>query len=332
MNISETVVAQAAYLFGTQLNRLQLLGGMDGLAYAFERDGQGYVLKVTPLPADRPEDLPRMREKCAFVDYLAENGVRVARPVRSLNGQWVEAVESPEGNYLASAARRAPGHHINGRNPAEANHALYQKWGQVTGQMHALAKRYPTWRHDPAGVEPPTVIMDWKEEHQSFLGWRQEEDIRAKWVQLGSQLEKLPQTRDSYGLIHNDLHPQNFLVDNGEITVIDFDVCSYHWFATDIGIALFFADWLGAPEAEPARRAYLTGFLHDFMEGYRRENDLDAAWIERLPLFLRHHQILLYTVFSNEWKNKPNRWQTDTLKSWRKSILNDLPVVDIFPG
>jgi Ser/Thr protein kinase RdoA (MazF antagonist) len=29
---------------------------------------------------------------------------------------------------------------------------------------------------------------------------------------------------DSYGLIHNDLYPQNFLVDDGEISVIDFDV------------------------------------------------------------------------------------------------------------
>ena len=97
---------------------------------------------------------------------------------------------------------------------------------------------------------------------------------------------------------------------------------------------MFFANWLGAPQAALARRVYLAGFLHDFMEGYRRENDLDAFWIERLPLFLRHHQILLYIVFSHKWANKSNRWQTDTLKSWRRSILNDLPVVDlvIFQG
>ena len=63
---------------------------MDGLAYAFERDNRGYVLKVAPLPADRPEHMPRLAEKYDFVAYLAEYGVRVARPVCSEHGNWVE--------------------------------------------------------------------------------------------------------------------------------------------------------------------------------------------------------------------------------------------------
>jgi Ser/Thr protein kinase RdoA (MazF antagonist) len=328
MNISEAAVSQAARLFGTELSRLYFLGGMDGSAYAFERDSQGYVLKVAPLPADRLEHLPRMAEKYDFVTYLAENGVRVARPVRSVNGNWVERVDVTEGSYLASAAVRALGHHMNGRNPAEASTPLFQKWGQVTGQMHALAKGYKTWRHEADGSRPQTCIMDWKEEYDSFYQACKDIRIREKWRDVGSQLEKLPQARDCFGLIHNDLHMQNFLIDDGEITVIDFDVCSYHWFATDIAIPLFFADWTGAPKTEPARRTFLTGFLRDFMAGYNQANSLDEVWLKRLPLFLKHHQILLYIVFSNEWGKKPNSWQANTLKNWRHSIINDLPVID----
>jgi hypothetical protein len=54
MNISEAAVSQTARLFATDMSRLYLLGGMDGLAYAFERDSQGYVLKVAPLPYRSP--------------------------------------------------------------------------------------------------------------------------------------------------------------------------------------------------------------------------------------------------------------------------------------
>jgi Ser/Thr protein kinase RdoA (MazF antagonist) len=194
--------------------------------------------------------------------------------------------------------------------------------------MHALAKQYKTWRCDLTGEESHTCIMDCKEEYQSFYDWCEDAAIREKWSQLGSQLELLPIERGSYGLTHNDLHPQNFLLNEGEITVLDFDVCSYHWFAADIAIPLFFANWLGAPSSKPARRAYLAGFLRDFMDGYRRENSLEPTWIERLPLFLKHHQILLYIVFSHEWAGKPNPWQVKTLKNWRQNIINDVPVVD----
>jgi hypothetical protein len=39
---------------------------MDGLAYAFERDSQGYVLKLALLPTGHPEHMPRMTEKSEF--------------------------------------------------------------------------------------------------------------------------------------------------------------------------------------------------------------------------------------------------------------------------
>lgn len=131
MNISEVAVSQAARLFGTDISRLYLLGGMDGLAYTFERDSQGYVLKVAPLPADHPEHMPRMAEKSDFVAYLADNGVRFARPVHSINGNWVERIDSAEGSYVASAAVRALGYHVNGCNPAKASTPLFLKHHQI---------------------------------------------------------------------------------------------------------------------------------------------------------------------------------------------------------
>ena len=44
-------------------------------------------------------------------------------------------------------------------------------------------------------------------EKLTFINWCQFDDVKEKWIQLGEQMEQLPQTRESFGLIHNDLHP-----------------------------------------------------------------------------------------------------------------------------
>ncbi len=328
MNIKDNVLAQAASLFGVNGSALRLLGGLEGLAYEFERDGSQFVLKIASAFTDGPDKIAQMQEKLEFVSYLAENEVRVPRPINSIRGKWVELVESDDGHYLVSAATKAAGHHINRRNPAEFNSPLFQKWGQVTGRMHALAKTYKNWRREPEAGQSQTDILDWQQEHEFFANWCQNDNVRVKWNELGEQLQQLPQTRDCYGLIHNDMHPNNFLVDQGEITVIDFDVCCYHWFATDVAIPLFFADW-GDPPRRQTREVFLANFFADFMAGYNRENSLDEFWMKQIPLFLKHHQILLFIVFSDEWKNTSNKWQVNQLKKWRRYILNDIPVVSI---
>ena len=64
------------------------------------------------------------------------------------------------------------------------------------------------------------------------------------------------------------------------------------------------------------------------MSGYSQENTLDGYWFKQLPIFLKHHQILLFTVFTDEWKT-PQKWQSDTLRKWKRQILNDTPVVTL---
>jgi Ser/Thr protein kinase RdoA (MazF antagonist) len=52
------------------------------------------------------------------------------------------------------------------------------------------------------------------------------------------QFEHLTPTVDDYGLVHGDLNPTNFHVNDNQITLFDFDDCAYKWFINDIAIAL----------------------------------------------------------------------------------------------
>jgi Ser/Thr protein kinase RdoA (MazF antagonist) len=181
------------------------------------------------------------------------------------------------------------------------------------GRMHALAKGYDAAR---------TVLPDWREERDSFAAWCWDEAVRIRWLELGQELEGLPTDADGYGLIHNDLHPQNFLVAGDRLTVIDFDVAGYHWFAMDVGIALFHAVWLG-PRHEEERVPFAAHFMRRFLAGYEQENRLAPEWLVRLPQFLRYRRILLYIAFTESGEE----WFRGQAASWRADILADRPVV-----
>jgi Ser/Thr protein kinase RdoA (MazF antagonist) len=321
MRVSDFVLQEGAPLFQTMPPALHSLGGMDGAVYDFVRDGQAYIIKFVPTERDRIE---MTRAKWRFVDYLARNGVAVVRPVLSRNGELVRVVEDETKVYVVFCYEKAPGDHAKWDRGRAANDLLFQAWGQVMGRMHALTKLYDD------GVE----IQGWQEEHASFARWCQDDAVRAKWLELGEVLETLPRDVDSYGLVHNDLHPQNFVVtyegDRPQITVIDFEVCNHHWFACDIATALYpiAVHWVRLPDKSMAHLEFAQRAYDHFMIGYRRENRIDEAWLARMPHFMSYRRMLLHIVFTDEWKES-NQWQDKVLREWRESILNETPVLDI---
>lgn len=327
MKIDPRILSEAAKLFDLQISELRPLGGQEGMALEFQRADSQYILKITPKSKEDPTEVKQLEEKLEFISYLAENGVQVAKPIPAPTGEWVKTFEDDDHIYLLNTLTKAEGKHIDLYNPADGTPQFFRAWGRVTGQMHAAAKNYPLWQKNPADGSHPSAINDWRGEHKFFSGWCQFDDVRTKWIELGEKIAQLPQTREGFGLIHNDLHPWNMLVNlQGEITVIDFDVCAHHFFVKDIAIALFFANWSGNPGKGRSKNEYLTIFFQNFMGGYAAENVLASFWIEQLPLFTKHHQILLHTVFTDEWKPY-NKWQSATLKKWKHQIVNDIPVV-----
>jgi Ser/Thr protein kinase RdoA (MazF antagonist) len=329
MKIDPKILGQAAQLFNLHVSDLRPLGGMEGMALEFNRNGIPYVLKITPKSRNDPTETKRLEEKIAFIDFLAENGVRVSRPILSPNGCWVETVQTDQTIYLVNTLTKAEGKHLDLYQLRGSGSTFFQSWGQVTGQMHRLAKSYKSWQKESTDESSSSLIDDWQTEHQFFTNWCPYDDVGAKWIELCHQIKTLPINRASFGLIHNDLHPWNMLVTpQGEITVIDFDVCTYHFFIKDIAIAMFFANWNGMPSHHQSKDQYLTDFFQNFMTGYSKENTIDEFWLKQLPIFTKHHQILLFIVFTDEWK-APNKWQSNTLKNWKQQILLDIPVVKI---
>ncbi len=317
MRVDRASTRAGAARFGLELDRLTYLGGEDGDVYeGVDRDG-AFIFKLVPIDEAQ---VARTQEQLDFARYLSEHGVRVASSLPSPQGAMIEIVRQGDVAVAATKTVKAPGRHPRTGDPREWNSELFSKWGQVVGRMHALTK----------GYEGGTSTMHWQDEVASMMSWCRDVEVAVHWERMRDHLAGLPTDRDGYGLIHNDLHPYNFMVDHGEIVIFDFGVCGHHWFMTDIGIALFHALWAGPAGKSQSREAFAQQFLAAFRSGYGVENYLDDAWWQELPTFLAYRRLLLFTVFADSWGSTDAlAWQRAWWHAQRAGILAGEPVVEL---
>ena len=117
-------------------------------------------------------------------------------------------------------------------------------------------------------------------------------------MDLVDEITSLPEDRDSYGLIHYDLHPWNFLIDGDEIRVFDFDDCIYGWFALDMGVALYHGLWWGRKDdTKPVPNDFTQRMIVNFIRGYLSSNCLSDFWLAQVPLFMKFRQVCKFSWF-----------------------------------
>jgi Ser/Thr protein kinase RdoA (MazF antagonist) len=327
------VLEPASRLFGIEKEPLRAFASYEGcenLVYEYERDGRPFILRISFRP-DRTAG--QIQAELHFVNYLAEHGVGVSRPVLSQNGNLLETVQAAGipfhiVSFVKGKGMRVPdnGYRYREGVPIEQ---YFQNWGRILGQMHALAKDYqPASRR----VKRPA----WVEIHKSRLMVETRVPDRLSVVRdriqaLLEEILSLPKDRDSYGLIHGDFNDGNFTVDytNGDITAFDFDDCCYFWFIYELASAweggIGRAMFRGLEE----RKAFMDHYMEQVMEGYNQENSLSAEWLARLPLFVRLIQVEEFLHFAQYIEEADAEMQAQ-LNYKIKCIEDGIPYMGFF--
>jgi Ser/Thr protein kinase RdoA (MazF antagonist) len=314
---NQQILNQVMESFSIAADRIQLLDGFESFIYEFQREGQAYILRISHS-LRRNENL--IRGEIDWINYLHRGGATVAKAIETENGDLVVPVaDANGGQFLAIAFVKA-----QGEPPSKDlwNPSLYQKYGRLIGRMHALTRNYyPT---NPFWVRPQWDNL----EMLDVAGWLPESEsiVLEKYWQLKSHLDSLPKSVESYGLIHQDAHAGNFFVDDdGEITLFDFDDCTYSWFINDIAIVLFYIV-LGEKDQATFTREFMTNFLR----GYRQENDFDADWLKEIPSFLKLREIDLYAVIHRSFDvdNLEDPWVARFMEGRKQRIENEIPFID----
>jgi Ser/Thr protein kinase RdoA (MazF antagonist) len=327
--ISDGILGEAANRFGVAKEELTKLHAsviikedhatIGKSLCQYEREEKSFLLRLT-IPEH--VDFALIPGEADWINYLADNGVRVPRIIPSQNGNLVEIIEVDGSSCAAVSFEKMEGRPINFEDSDEWNGELFRRYGDTIGKMHALNKRY-----DPA--DKSLTRMQWYE--QDWLDsclLPPESLVRRKCEELIQTLHSLPKDRDSFGLIHGDAHPWNVLLHEGRIVLTDFDFCEQSWFASDIAIILFYA--IMAPVEGMEQTSFAAYFMKNFMNGYRKENSIDAYWVEQIPSFLRLRMISKYILHYPEWKSgKMSERRKFAFTEWKRKIENDIPYLDV---
>lgn len=312
---SDAILQEAMRRYGLANGQVRPLDAFESFIYEFERGSQAYILRVGHT-LRKSEAL--VLGEVDWINYLAGGGVSVARAIRSESGQLVEAVEDGQGGqFLVTAFVKA-----RGQPPWEIwTPSLYETYGRLLGSMHALAEHYqpakPAWRRP-----------EWDDESMEFVERylpAAETVAKEKYHAVCAHLRSLPKENTSYGLIHQDAHGSNFLVDEaGTITLFDFDDCAYSWFINDIAIVLFYivmdaADW----------PAFTQEFMTHFLRGYRQVRPLDPVWLKEIPSFLKLRELELYAVIHRDFEvsHIDNWWCARFMRDRKDKIEQDRPFI-----
>ena len=105
-----------------------------------------------------------------------------------------------------------------------------------------------------------------------------------------------------FGLIHADLHQENYLFHHGRVCAIDFDDCGFGHYLFDLNVTLL----------EVQCHSHYAALRTALLAAYRQVRSLPAAHESHLDAFfaLRHIQLLVWVLQSREHPTFRDRWRT----------------------
>lgn len=272
------------------LNEYELIGvpGHEGgrnLVYVCVREGKPeYVLRLSLIGDRKKEDYLAEAE---FIHYLAANGAPVSDVIPSANGNFVEPFYLDGRECYVMLFTYAKGMLIsdNGyryREGAPLEEYFYNT-GKALGAIHRLSKKFKPVNRRPEFFD---------KYNREYIDAIIPDEYDALKKAIGERLDSsrnLPVDAGVYGLVHFDFSDGNYHIDmnNGNITVFDFDNCTYCWYMFDL--ANLWTHGTGWFQREPDLEKRIAGMKFYFdtvLAGYRSETSISDEELSQLPLFI----------------------------------------------
>ncbi|MET1180777.1 phosphotransferase [Peribacillus simplex] len=322
---SVELVKLAGHFFQVNSKDPLKLGDAENYVFEVYRDGTPYILRMTHQ-SHRTKG--QVLAELKWIEYLQNNSCEIPKVLSSKENNLVEIVKGSDGTeFYCCLFEKAPGVRMKVTDE-NFDEPLFFEWGRTIGQMHKQTKNY----------QPETKYrrLDWHEEELLNAELYQSdvpEQLMHQQELIKKNLDALPVHQDNFGLIHSDIHNGNFHFHEGKIHVFDFDDCSYHWFASDLAIPLYYLIWSLEREGIKGLDEYAAKFMRAFIKGYETENILAPEAYESIPLFLKLRDLTLYNFFHKKYDLKNADGQLfKTVKKIEQRIIDGRPIVHFDPN
>lgn len=100
-------------------------------------------------------------------------------------------------------------------------------------------------------------------------------------------MKTLENDQDKYGLTYGDYLMSNYMIDNGKVTIIDFDESEYSWFAMDLAICIRCYLVGDEPEKVNEKVECAERIHYNLLLGYQLENTITSDMIYDLNKYIR---------------------------------------------
>lgn len=317
---TKEIFIEAAGRFGINFADTIDLDGFQNFVFLGKRESIKVILRIAHS-SHRGKDMTLA--EIEFISYLADSGMTVSKALLSNQGEYVEVIEHDKNSFVVTAFEFAPGR--RSKICVESN-IFYERIGRFTGKMHMLSKKFSPiqkrydWNDNPAITE--------------FQKYVPNEILQKKLELYISQIQSLSRDSDSFGLIHGDISPGNYLNHEDHPSIIDFDQCEYSWFASEIATSIFHETPIPFIIADVnTRKAIAKRFYSNFFQGYTKENTLSRSSLETIPLFINLRQAIVIGLkyrsldmgnFVN-W----NDYSKEALTFNINNLMNDIPFIDL---
>ncbi|MFJ8416328.1 phosphotransferase enzyme family protein [Bacillus paramycoides] len=285
------ILVSAARVFHVTVEEKPLGDFENYIFHAKDRNDEDYVLRLTHSSHRSKKEV---EAELDFLRYVAEHGAKAAGPYYSIFQNLVEEIGAEDGtSFYASLFVYAKGEKVKGDESPYWGDTFFEAWGKAIGQLHRLTMNYP--KTDDRDT--------WEEDESAIVNELEDKKVKEIATVLMNEIKALPIEKETFGLMHGDIHPGNFHYDGKELTIFDFDDAAYNYFIHDLAMVLYysvlFTPWTVEEKTEFARKQ-----LEVLRKGYEYEHRLADSWYESLPLFLRLRDIGLYGTLQKKFKGK----------------------------
>lgn len=317
--VSIAILSQASQSFGIAPESLVLVSQSTNVVYKYHQQNKTYFLRLSEKPAAYETSI---QAEVHWVRYLVSKGVRASLPILTVEGKLTAVCRDQEKCYVAAVFEGATGYFFD-NDWSVWDTDLFTRWGSVMGTLHHLTQSYQP--DDPKFTRADWAPLQLENPHLHTGDYAL---LLGKLRALEQQLMDLPREAEGYGLIHYDFHPYNFLIDQGELNVFDFDDAIRGWYALDIGIAATHAVWWGSHDPKwGTKDEFAKTFLTAFLEGYVQQQPISQEWIARIPLFMEYRNISSFFWWLKDWNGDEaslSEHQKGAIASTVNLIQNDL--------
>lgn len=234
-------------------------------------------------PGGRP--LGEVRSELAWMSAArAEANIPAPAVIETPDGDAVlDVAEDGAPPVFAAAFALAPG-----REAADDDLPwLLPQLAELTARLHLHARSWPvpSWFQRPRW-DVDTTLGDqphWGRWQVAVTDPEQRRQLEALSDLVVRRLRRFGTGPERFGLVHADLRSANVLVDDGALTVIDFEDCGFSWYLYDLAATLTFN------EARPD----VGDLIASWVTAYRRVAPLSSEDEAEIETFLMLRRLLV---------------------------------------